>query len=217
MRLNIRSPNRLVARVMTSNQETSSNAPSPVRVERRSTAMAAAAAVAPADHSAIRPPACTGGRSIVPRPAIEPHSAWTVNSVAGRPAYGPVSPYGVIEQSTSRGSALCSATGSIPATPESTRRSAPAIKRSISGSPGAPTTECLPAARKRKSAPARSPVAPEADHCRSGSPPGGSILTTSAPASRKSLVVYAPLIPVDVSTTRRPLKGISVTRRPGRR
>ena len=58
------------------------------------------------------------------------------------------------------------------------------------GSPGVPTTERLPAARNWNNGASRPASGkPLAVKCRSGSPPGGSTFTTSAPASQSSLVV----------------------------
>src|SRR5690349_805824 len=82
--------------------------------------------------------------------------------------------------------------------------SASATSASTSGSPGRPTTERMPWCRNWKSAPPASGsiCAPPADHVRHGSPPGGSTLTTSAPASQSRRAAYPPGMPVLKSTTR---------------
>ena len=53
----------------------------------------------------------------------------------------------------------------------------------------------------------RAASVPDAVHRRSGSPPGSSIFSTSAPASASSLVQYGPAISVDRSRTRTPASG----------
>jgi hypothetical protein len=74
------------AMFMTSSSEKSMCSPRPSPRARRTAASAATAANVPPIHSVVRPPAITGGCEASPRVAIEPDSAWTVNSVAGRPA-----------------------------------------------------------------------------------------------------------------------------------
>src|SRR5205814_1668084 len=61
------------------------------------------AAYVPANHSPRRPPAASGGFSGRPRVAVDPHAAWSVNSVAARSAHGPSHPNGVIVTTTSAG------------------------------------------------------------------------------------------------------------------
>ncbi len=66
--------------------------PMPVRIARRIDARATTAANVPLIHSLMRPPCWNGGSSAGPRKSSVPDSAWTVKSVAGRPAYGPLRP-----------------------------------------------------------------------------------------------------------------------------
>src|SRR5207247_2408985 len=75
-----------------SSVETSANPPRPARRTLRNVATAATAAVAPAAHSPTRPPVASGGVCRRPRLAIEPHHAWSVNSVAARAVQGPDPP-----------------------------------------------------------------------------------------------------------------------------
>lgn len=71
-----------MAITMASYVETSMTRPRPLREACRAVAAAAAAANVPASHSPSRPPACTGSSSGQPRPAIDPHSACRMNSLA---------------------------------------------------------------------------------------------------------------------------------------
>ena len=99
-----------------------------------------------------------------PRVAREPDSAWMVNSVHGRSRHGPLRPKGVIDRTTRPGWLRAVSSASKAAGAKlSTTRSAPAISASTSGSPGRPTTERLPAARKRKSAPSWEPSSTPAE------------------------------------------------------
>ena len=178
------------AMFITSSSEKSTCSPSPSTRARRTAASAATAANVPPTHSVVRPPAMIGGCDARPRVAIDPHSACTVNSVEGRPTYGPVRPNGVIESTTSPG--CCSTRRAAPnasSAKDSTTRCASRTSASTCASPGAPTTERFPAARNWNSGasrPARS--TPLAVKWRSGSPPGGPTFTTSAPASQNSFV-----------------------------
>src|SRR5450759_628635 len=122
----------------------------------------------------MRPPAANGGPSGRPRPAVDPHQPWRVNSVAAHSVHGP----------------------SSPNPPVSTRTSAVAHSSPTVASPGAATTDRFEVWRNSKSAPE--------PHERRGSPSGGSTLTTSAPASASSFVQYGPAISVEQSTTRIP-------------
>ena len=74
----------------------------------RHAARTAVAPAMPATHEAKSPPAASGGRSIPPRPAIELDQPWRVNSFAGRPTHGPVSPNGVTDTTIASGWASCS-------------------------------------------------------------------------------------------------------------
>ena len=76
-----------------------------------------------------------------------------------------------------------------------------AITSGVAVSPS--STALLSAARY----PNNAPGAPPADHCRIGSPCGGSILTTSAPASVNILPQYDAAIQLDNSTIRQPANG----------
>src|SRR5262245_31492001 len=111
--------------------------------------------------------------------------------------YGPEVPNGVIATITADGPArdLTSSSDQSPVRSVTTR-SAPASTSGIAVSPT--STDLLSAARY----PNRAPGAPPADHCRIGSPCGGSILTISAPASTNILPQYDPAMPLESSTMR---------------
>ena len=146
---------------------------------------AATAAYAPPSHSPSRPPAAIGGRSGVPRAAVEPHHACSVNSVAGRRLHGPPWPKGEMDTNDTRG--LRGQTGAGPS-PSSSIAPGPTLSTTRSASPISARTCARPAAvvqstaalrfevfRKRKSAPS-SPAGserPDALQRRSGSPPSG--------------------------------------------
>ena len=151
----------VMATVMQSNMATSTCSPTPERLADRRAAVAPTAAYVPASHSPTRPPAASGGFSGSPRVAVEPHAACSVNSVAGRPAHGPSHPNGVIDTTTKAGFS----------------------SRSAFASTGSSTT--------RMSAAATSGCPTRFDACRySYRPPlpAGIVVTTSAPASARSLV-----------------------------
>src|SRR5690349_16700479 len=159
----------------------------------------------PASHSLVRPPAWNGTPRGEPRTSSPPDSACTTNSLVGRSAYGPVRPYGVIEQTTRPGWESSHTSGSNSEGGKlSITTSASATSASTWGSPGRPTTERMPWCRNWKSAPPASGsiCAPPADQPRQGSPPGGSTFTTSAPASQSRRAAYPPGMPVLKSTTR---------------
>ena len=183
--------------------------PMPVRRARSTAANAGARRIDPADELA-RPPAGLHRRTCG-TPPIGQGPRFRLHGELGRdPAgEGPGLAERRDRQHHELGMLARSASMSRPAGPESsTTRSAPATSSSTSASPGRPITERLPALRYRKSTPAPSPVAPSrrstpaAVYQRSGSPPGGSTFTTSAPASTNSFVQYGPAIPVLSSTTR---------------
>src|SRR5215472_1862609 len=189
---------------MHSSSEKSMCSPCPVSRARRTAARAATAAKVPPTHSPMRPPAWKGSPPRRPRVAIEPPSACSVNSVAAHSESGPPRPNGVIDRTTSPGKRVEKVRRSLSATAKlSTSRSAAATRCSTAGSSGSPTIARFEWWRKRNSAPSSPPrSAPVADQRRSGSPAGASTFTTSAPASAKSLVAYAPAMPVERSTTR---------------
>ena len=82
-------------------------------------------------------PAMIGSCSGRPRPAMEPHSAWIVNSVAGRCVYGPPRPKAEIESSTRPGNRVHSSSSSItPGAKLSTTRSASSTNARTSASRG---------------------------------------------------------------------------------
>ena len=87
---------------ITSSRERSTCSPRPSRRAPCQAASATAAAYAPPSHSPSRPPAASGGRSVVPRAAVEPHHACSVNSVAGRRLHGPPRPKGEMETTVTR-------------------------------------------------------------------------------------------------------------------
>ncbi len=158
------------------------------------------AAYTPVSHSPIWPPTWIGARSGAPRPSptMPPDQACSVNSVAGLSLHGPSSPNGVIEATIRCGCAASSSAGEQPGSsatvdPRDHTTTSACRNHSCSVSdpePGSTTTLRLEAARWLNSAPS-SPsamVAPDADQWRSGSPPGASTFTTSAPASASSFV-----------------------------
>src|SRR6476620_5012835 len=116
--------------------------------------------------------------------------------------YGPEVPNGVIATITVDSPARAPTSSSDQSPVKSvTTRSAPAITSGVAVSPS--STDLLSAARY----PNNAPGAPPADHCRIGSPCGGSILTTSAPASVNILPQYDAAMPLDNSTIRQPANG----------
>src|ERR1700752_95126 len=127
--------------------------------------------------------------------------------------YGPEVPNGVIATLTADSPACAtSSSHDQPSVRSVSTRSALAISPHISASPR--STDRLSAARY----PNKAPGAPPADHNRTGSPCGGSILTTSAPASTNILPQYDAAMPLDSSTTRHSSSGaissVAESRRP---
>ena len=158
---------------------TSISSPRPRARTDRTAASTATAAYVPAIHSPILPPAASGGPSGRPREPVEPHHAWSVNSVAAQSRHGPSSPNGVIDATTRSGRPRRKATTSSGREPSQTTTSAP-TRRSSSASPSARTTDRFDVLRNSNSAPE--------PQDRIGSPAAVSTFTTSAPASASSFV-----------------------------
>jgi hypothetical protein len=151
-----------------------------------------------------------------------PDRASMVAGVSGRSAHEVPRPNGVIATTVILGCCSRSLNGnSEPWWPswdrgDQTAASAEAMRVSVSstssGVDPSTTTLCFEQARNLKSAPSSSRGTSLwlADQRRRGSPESDSTLITSAPASASSFVQYAPEMPSEKSTMRRPSKGYMV-------
>ena len=143
-----RSPNTDPAMAIASVRDRSMCSPTPVRRARAAATTTAGAPYNPPTYSARRPPACTGSRDVLPRKSSVPDSACTMKSVAARSDSGPPAPNGEIDSTTRCGwRARTPSTSKFPGPKLSTTMSASPSSASTCASPGAPTTERLPALR----------------------------------------------------------------------
>ena len=215
----VTAPRPPIVETIDSRIETSMMSPRPVSRARRSAAADATAAYVPATQSPSRPPAWIGSSPGQPLPPIEPHNAWSRNSLLRSPAstYGPVVPNGVtlttIADELSDRAALTSASVRPGVSSTMIRSASGSRSNEANCSSGGKTTDPLPAARNPKRGPAsgvrNSPAAPPV-RARRGSPSGGSAVTTFAPASRSILPQYAPERLLESSSTWSPRKGKDV-------
>ena len=144
----------------------------------------------------------TGGRSGSPVQYMLPVDAMTPRSPAFQPACGPVQPNGVTETHTACG-ATAGSTSSAPGHPGVSSTMSASCSSSTSRASAGPSTtiDRSPAFHATKRS--ETPSDPNGGTVRSGSPPFGSILTTSAPRSAKMRPVMAAGSPAR-STTRTP-------------
>ncbi len=170
---------------------------------------AATAASGPTWDQAVGSVQRTGARSGSPVQYMFPVDAMTPRSLARHRARGPSDPKGVTRTHAASG-ARAGSSSRAPGHPGvHSTTSAPARSSARWGSSGPRTsTQVLPAlhAVKRSDVPS----GPSGGTARSGSPPGGSTLTTSAPRSARIRPVIAAGSPA-TSTTRTPASSASGT------